>query len=106
MYELVLIENKIYGGKKAGKVILFFRGLLLSSFLTRIHRRLAATVLTPSVWASTSNVSPILEFIDNFVLILVFLEYLASFELIDKAQGNDGVWCWEKVDYHFFREFF
>ena len=71
MYELVLIENKIYDGKKAGKVILsFFEDL--SSFLTRIYRRLAATVLTPSAWANTSNVSPILEFIDNFVLILFF----------------------------------
>lgn len=97
MYELVLIENKVYEGKKAGKVILIFSKTSLIIILNEYCRKLAAMVPMPNVWASIWSVSQMLTFSDNRQLILVFQEHLAAFELIDKAHGNNGVWDWEKV---------
>src|SRR5208282_6221780 len=60
---------------------------------------------TPSVWASTWTVSLEVSNSLRIFLIICVLEHLAAFELIDKAQGNDGVWSWEKVSLLiFFRE--
>ena len=105
MYELVLVENGIYEGKKAGKVIIIFlENPFLIIFFNENSRPRRGMARTPSVWASTWTVSLKVSNSLRIFLIICVLEHLAAFELIDKAQGNDGVWSWEKVSLLIFFE--
>src|SRR5271154_887195 len=101
MYELVLVENGI---KKAGKVIIIFLENPFLIIFNENSRPGGGMARTLSVWASTWTVSLKVSNSLRIFLIICVLEHLAAFELIDKAQGNDGVWSWEKVSLLIFFE--
>lgn len=104
MYELVLIENKIYDSKKAGKVILFFPRIGFTVVFNEDSQKAGGDGVNAQCMGMHQQRTSYPRIYRQFCSDPRFLEYLATFELIDKAQGNDGVWCWEKVNPHFFFE--